>query len=179
MADNKLPQTDRQLEENNAWDNLSKWETLVEDRIRKLIGDGDMSWHPKAGQRLVFDDDNVPEDQRLAYKIMKDNDAVPPWMDMGARLLKRQEKLIRRIYQYARDYEKRKADAIAKGSFVLHNHAEDRWKDALRDWYRDVNKYNSELLDYNLQVPPQIGQRPSMDGEAEVAKALQAAGSRN
>ena len=172
MVDNKLPQTDRQLEENNAWDNLSKWETLVEERIRTIIGDGDMSWHPRAGQPLQLEDENVPEDQRIAYKIMKDNDAVPVWMDMGARLRDKQEKLIRRIYQYARDYIRRKEDAIAKGSFILDQHAEDRWQDALKGWYRDVKHYNQELLDYNLQVPPQIGQRSPMNGDTEIEKAL-------
>lgn len=175
MVDNKLPQTNRQLEENNAWDNLSKWETLVEERIRAVIGDGDMSWHPGAGQPLQFDDDHMPEDHRIAYKIMKDNNAVPVWMDLGARLRDKQEKLIRRIYQYARDYVRRKQDAIAKGSFVLDQHAEDRWHDALKSWYHDVKRYNQELLDFNLQVPSQIGQRAMMDGDVEVEKALHVA----
>src|SRR5690606_18749278 len=92
----------RKIEENNSWDHLSKWEAIVDERIRKLIGDGNMSWHPKAGQPLVFEnDDHVPEDQRLANKIMKDNDAIPPWMALGFTLRDKHSKITKRIKQYA------------------------------------------------------------------------------
>ena len=94
MQDNQ-----RKIEENNAWDQLSKWDTLVDERIRQMIGDGNMSWHPKAGQPFEFDADeaNVPEDMKLAYKIMKDNDAVPPWMALGFTLRNKHEKIHKRV----------------------------------------------------------------------------------
>lgn len=168
----------REIEENNAWDHLSKWDTLVEERIRKLIGDGDMSWHPKAGQRLEFDDERVPEDQRLANKIMKDNDAVPPWMALGFTLRDKLTKITRKAKQYAHDYVRRREDAIQRGSFLYHQKADERWKRAVQSLQRDIAAYNAELLNYNLQVPPGIEQMVPLNPDELIDKALQSAESR-
>ena len=165
----------RQIEENNAWDHLSKWDTLVEERIRKLIGDGDMSWHPKAGQPLEFEDEeNIPEDLRLTYKIMKDNEAVPPWMSLGFTLRDKHDKILKRVKQYARDYVLRRNKALQMGSFILHREADERWKKAIRQLKVDIANYNAELLNYNLQVPPSIGQMIPLDADALIAKTLEA-----
>lgn len=168
----------REIEENNAWDHLSKWETLVEERIRALIGDGDMSWHPKAGQRLEFDDERVPDDQRLANKIMKDNDAVPPWMALGFTLRDKHEKITRKAKQFARDYVRRRDDAIKRGSFLYHQKADDRWKKATSDLRIEIGKYNAELLNYNLQVPQSIPQMIPLDPDKVINSALSKAESR-
>jgi len=161
------------LEENNAWDRLSKWETYVDEKIRELIGDGNMSWHPGAGAPLRLDtDESVPEEMRLANKIMKDHDAVPAWMSLGHTLRDKYEKIMRKLGQFARDYVKRKADAVHKGSFILDRHAEDRWHEALRRLHEDVTRYNQELMNYNLQVPPGIDQRVPLNLEDEIQHAL-------
>ena len=54
----------------------------------------------------------------------------------------------------------------------MDRHAEERWEKALRQWHTDVAKYNSDLLDYNLQVPLSVGQRVPMNPEQEIEKAL-------
>lgn len=154
-----MQENHRKIEENNSWDHLSKWEAIVDERIRKLIGDGNMSWHPKAGQPLELEDDeHVPEDQRLANKIMKDNDAIPPWMALGFTLRDKHSKITKRIKQYARDYVARREYAIKAGSFILHREADERWHKATRQLSTDIASYNAELLNYNLQVPQGVGQ---------------------
>lgn len=165
----------RKIEENNAWDHLSKWDTLVDERIREIIGDGDMSWHPKAGQPLEFDDENIPEDFKLAYKIMKDNDAVPAWMALGYTLRDKHEKIHKRIKQYARDYVLRRQRSIEAGSFIMHREADERWQEATRHLRLDIGKYNSELLNYNLQVPPGVGQMIPIDAEQLIESTLEQA----
>jgi hypothetical protein len=147
------------LEENNSWNALRKWETLVDERIRALIGDGDMSGHPGAGKPLDLDESEyTPEEQRLAYKLMKEHDAIPAWMSLGFTLREKHERIHRRLQQYAVDYVRRKQDAVQAGSFILDRHADDRWNDAIHRLREEISRYNSELLDYNLQVPPQVGQ---------------------
>ncbi len=164
------------LEENNAWDRLRKWETYVDEKIRELIGDGDMSWHPGAGMPLRLDnDDNTPEELRLAHKIMKDNDAVPSWISLGHVLNDKYGKIMHKLGQYSRDYVQRKADAVRKGSFLLDRHAEDRWQEALKKLHEEVSRYNRELLNYNLQVPPGVDQRVPFNLEAEIQHALKIA----
>lgn len=164
------------LEENNSWNVLRKWETLVDERIRNLIGDGDMSGHPGAGRPLLLEsDEHVPEAQRLAYKIMKDNDAVPAWVALGFALRDRHEKIHRRLEQYAHDYLRRKQEAIQMGSFLRDRHADDRWQEALKRIRDEIAKYNAELLDYNLQVPPQVGQMVPLNATELIQRVLERA----
>ncbi len=163
----------RKIEENNSWNQLSKWDSIVDERIREMIGDGNMSWHPKAGQPLEFEDEsNVPEELRLAHKIMKDNDAVPPWMSLGFTLRDKYEKITKRLKQYARDYVARRTMAINKGSFILHREADERWQKATRQLRIDIANYNSELLNYNLKVPKGIDQMIPLDADMMIDSAL-------
>jgi hypothetical protein len=167
----------REIEENNAWDKLSMWETVVDQRIQDWLGDGDMSGHPRAGQPLNLDAlEGVPEDERMAYKIMKDNDVVPPWLAKGFALRDKHDKIKRRLRQYAADYARRKQAALVRGSYVKEREADERWQSAIAGVRRDIEKYNRELLDYNLMTPSQIGQMVPLDADAEIKKARRAAG---
>ena len=166
----------RKIEENNSWNRLSMWQTIVDERIRKVIGDGNMSWHPGAGQPLQLEsDEHVPEDQRLTHKLMKDNDAVPPWMTLAFTLKDKHEKIVRRTMQYARDFVQRRHEALIVGSFVRDRHAHDRWQEACRRLREDVLVYNGELLNYNLQVPTGIGQMIPLNPDELIAGALKQA----
>lgn len=166
----------RKLEENNSWNRLSKWETIVDERVRKIIGDGNMSGHPGAGQPLRLEsDEHVPEDQRMAYKLMKQEDAVPAWMALSYTLRDKHEKISQRVVQYARDYVRRRHEALLAGSFVREQQVQDRWLDACRRLREDVTRYNSELLDYNLQVPPRIPHMIPLNADDLIATALRQA----
>lgn len=172
---NPIPDPD-DTDDNSAWDPLARWETIVDERIRRWIGDGNMAHHPLAGQRLNLDDDEtIPEDERIARKLMKDNDVVPPWMSLAYTLRDKHAKIMRQVRQYAKDYVKRRHDALAAGSFVRDKHARERWEQATGRLRRDIAAYNSELLNYNLQVPEQIGQMVPLDAEALIQEHLQAA----
>ncbi|MDL2269744.1 DUF1992 domain-containing protein [Desulfosarcina sp. OttesenSCG-928-G17] len=55
------------------------FEQLVEARIKKAQEEGAFDDLPGAGKPLnVEDDANIPEDLRLAYKILKNADCLPP-----------------------------------------------------------------------------------------------------
>jgi hypothetical protein len=55
------------------------FEKIVEERIRKAQQKGEFENLEGAGEPLVFEQDhNVPEDLRLAYKILKNADCIPP-----------------------------------------------------------------------------------------------------
>jgi hypothetical protein len=166
----------QQLEEGYAQNRLSMWQLIVDERIRKAIGDGNMSWHPSAGQPLHLEsDEHVPDDQRIAYKIMKDNDAVPAWIALAYTLKDKNAKIIRQVTQYATDYVKRRQDALLAGSFVRERHAQDRWLEACKRLADDVGRYNSELLDYNLQIPSSIPQMVPLNAKELIADALKRA----
>lgn len=59
------------------------FEKVVEERIRIAQKKGEFDNLPCAGQPLIFGDDRfIPEELRLAYKILKNADCVPPEIEI-------------------------------------------------------------------------------------------------
>ncbi len=59
------------------------FDKIVEERIRKAQLEGAFDNLPGSGKPLRLEDDrNVPEDLRLAYKILKNADCLPPELEV-------------------------------------------------------------------------------------------------
>ena len=58
------------------------FEKIVEERIKKAQKDGAFENLPGRGRPLPREDVNVPEDIRLAYKILKNADCIPPELEI-------------------------------------------------------------------------------------------------
>jgi len=58
------------------------FEKIVEERIKKAQKKGEFENLPGKGQPLPEEDMNVPEDIRLAYKILKNADCIPPELEV-------------------------------------------------------------------------------------------------
>lgn len=55
------------------------FEKIIESRIKKAQEDGAFEDLPGRGQPLPLEDDrHIPEDLRLAYKVLKNADCLPP-----------------------------------------------------------------------------------------------------
>jgi hypothetical protein len=55
------------------------FEKLIESRIKKAQDEGAFENLPGSGQPLFFEDDrHIPEDLRMAYKVLKNADCLPP-----------------------------------------------------------------------------------------------------
>jgi hypothetical protein len=58
---------------------LSGYLKIVEQRIKEAVEKGDFDNLPGKGKPLVLEDDShVPEDLRIAYRILKNADCLPP-----------------------------------------------------------------------------------------------------
>src|SRR4051812_5826457 len=58
---------------------MSGFDLLAERKIEEALERGDLDNLPGAGQPLTLDDDLlVPEDLRMAYRILKNSGFVPP-----------------------------------------------------------------------------------------------------
>jgi hypothetical protein len=58
---------------------LPGYEKIVEQRIKEAMEKGEFDNLPGKGKPLLLDDDShVPEDLRLAYKMLKNADCLPP-----------------------------------------------------------------------------------------------------
>ena len=59
------------------------FERIIEDRIRRAQQKGEFENLTGSGKPLVFNDDShVPEELRLAYKILKNADCLPPEIEL-------------------------------------------------------------------------------------------------
>ncbi len=152
---------------------MRDWQSWIDKQISEVIGDGNMAHHAGAGKPLNLGDDELtPADLRLAHKLMKENDLIPPWMQLGQELDADRESLLARVKQYARDYLGRVGDARRANSIILENEAQQRWQNACQRIREDIDAYNRKLLSYNITVPPQIGQRIPLNADTEIKKAL-------
>ena len=58
---------------------LPGYEKIVEQRIREAVEKGEFDNLPGRGKPIPLEDDShVPEDLRLAYKLLKNADCLPP-----------------------------------------------------------------------------------------------------
>ncbi len=62
------------------------FEALVEQRIKKAQKKGDLDNLPGEGKTLKFDDEHVPEEFRLAHKILKNSGFFPPEVDLRKKI---------------------------------------------------------------------------------------------
>ena len=62
---------------------ITGFEKIVEERIRKAFQEGEFDDLEGRGEPLVLEDDGtVPEDLRLAFKILKNADCLPPEVEL-------------------------------------------------------------------------------------------------
>ena len=144
-----------------------KHQSWLDKQIEQLIGDGDVSHLPNAGQKFDWSDENpnTPDEMRMAYKLMKDADAMPEWIAVGAELEAMRERILKLAVRFKADYVSRRHDAERKSSAIYIKEAELRWEAAQDRLTNMVREYNSKLLTYNIIKPQQIEQRVPLNLE--------------
>jgi hypothetical protein len=145
----------------------------VEQAIRKAMREGLFDNLPGEGKPLKYDweeNPNTPDDKRMAYKIMQDNDIAPDWMMMGDVLAHQQQKIRREIAKGLRAYRGTLHDADQQGDLGKRSRANRTWERLLQIFDEAVEQYNRNVLTYNLKVPPGVPKRHYMDIRQEVAK---------
>lgn|SRR5512141_687878 len=62
---------------------ITGFEKIVEERIRRALAAGEFEDLAGKGEPLVLEDNSsVPEDLRLAFKILKNADCLPPEVEL-------------------------------------------------------------------------------------------------
>ncbi|MDZ7696002.1 MAG: DnaJ family domain-containing protein [Deltaproteobacteria bacterium] len=62
---------------------MDGFERIIEERIKQAQAKGEFDELPGRGAPIVFEDDShVPEDLRLAYKILRNADCLPPELEL-------------------------------------------------------------------------------------------------
>ena len=62
---------------------FAAFERIAEERIREAVQRGEFEDLPGSGKPLKFDDElHIPDDLRLAYKVLKNADCLPPELEL-------------------------------------------------------------------------------------------------
>lgn len=73
---------------------ITGFENIVEERIRKAQERGEFNNLQGAGRPLnLVDDRHIPEELRLAFKILKNADCLPPEIELKKEILRTEELL--------------------------------------------------------------------------------------
>jgi hypothetical protein len=83
---------------------ITGFEKIVEERIRRAIAEGEFEDLAGKGEPLALEDNStVPEDLRLAFKILKNADCLPPEVELR-KDIERTEDLIAAMPETAEKY---------------------------------------------------------------------------
>ena len=141
----------------------------IDHQLAEIIGNGDISHLPGAGQPLQLNDDpHTPPDQRAAQKIMRDHNVTPAWIEIGNDLSKRENILLAELRDRTeRHYEDMNAaDDVHKAILRM------RWSRYRADFHERVSRHNREALLYNLQAPTGIPHKPILNADHLLDQAL-------
>ena len=93
---------------------LTGFEKIVEERIRQAQKKGEFDNLPGSGKPLKFEDDSyIMGELRLAYKILKNADCIPPEIELKKEI-NRMEDLLFKMDDTAEKYR-----AIKKLNFLI------------------------------------------------------------
>ena len=152
---------------------MKKWERIVDRLITESIGDGDVSHLPGAGKKLSLkDDSSTPEELRAAFKIMEDHNVAPAWIAAGVRLEQMETTLRSQIEMRTRQHLRDLRKARAEGTSRHATNAEAKWNHYREQFLERVERYNREVLVYNLTLPSGIPHRQTLRGEPLIEQAL-------
>jgi DnaJ family protein C protein 28 len=88
MLDDGVPLVSPIRREENHIEIGASWDDLVERKIREAQEQGAFDNLPGQGRPLRIEKNPYARDWELAYKILKDNDFAPPWVE-ASRLMVR------------------------------------------------------------------------------------------
>jgi hypothetical protein len=104
---------------------MSRWDSLIEERMREAAASGTFDNLPGAGRPQDLTDDLlVPEDMRLAHRILKNSGYALPWMERRKDLERERERIhaeLRRGREAPAIDRFRAAAAALNGRLTLHN----------------------------------------------------------
>lgn len=152
---------------------VNRWKKAVDRQIAEVIGDGDISDLPGAGEKLPLQDESsAPAEWRLAFKIMNDHNVLPQWIAEGKRLEERETALRDQARKGARHRTRQPTgmDAAQK------QRSDSNWKRFAVAYRERIGRYNRDVLLFNLKLPAGLPHRPKLDADDLLQRARVAPG---
>jgi len=130
---------------------MSSTRDLVEEQIRKARERGDFDNLAGAGKPIDLEENPFePAEMRMAYKILKENDFAPYWIELGKEIDTAMDKLQKEI-----DYFKRYTELFCSDSHNERARLNYQRKKELfyAERRADLMKIDKKILDFNLHCP--------------------------
>jgi hypothetical protein len=148
------------------------WGRLIERKLQEAREAGVFDRLSRNGELDLDDDAHVPEEDRMAMRLLKNNNMAPAWIeeDKGVR-----EKLFAARESVTRAYARRLtmlANAETAGERMA---IEDEWKLARDRFARSVDEINKDIFNFNLRAPSLAVQRMPLRLSEEMDKLERAA----
>lgn len=147
---------------------MDRWQSEFDREISRLMAEGAFDNLPGMGKPLhLMDESHVPEELRLAYRILRDNDLAPDWIMMQKEIQQSAHRLRQGIANHLRQYR----DGLAHAhSLSSRQHVEQVWMKAKRQLEAQVKAHNDLVLNFNLKAPTGVQHHLMFDLEREIAR---------
>ncbi len=157
---------------------MDSWQSRIDREIQQAINDGDMTDNPGVGKPLELSDDpHTPDELKMAFKVLRENDALPDWIAESRELDKLRDGILQRIAEVVRVYRGALGDvnrAADDSHHIRSRYAENAWKRAQGEIREEVAAFNRRTNALNLKLPSGVNHRPVLNAEREIERALQA-----
>jgi hypothetical protein len=147
---------------------------LADDHIQKAMERGEFDNLPGQGKPLNLEHDRlVPEEYRLAYRIMRDNDVQPEWIALQKEIAVRIERAMERLRAVAQAFHRIMGNTAGKNdldSLRQRQTARESRDHAKVEFRKSMTIVNEKIRLYNLKAPAAHLTRDLVDIEAEINK---------
>ncbi|MCU0481348.1 MAG: DUF1992 domain-containing protein [Anaerolineae bacterium] len=151
--------------------NLERWQSEIDRELEKMLNQEDVQNLPGAGKPLNLGDQTyVPDEMRMAYRILAQNDMAPDWVMMSKDIEQSVQKLRNSIANHWRVYQDAVTQAQKMGSATHCQNAEGVWQNAQKSLEGQVKTHNDMVLTFNLKAPKGIRHHILFDLAKEIAK---------
>jgi len=153
-----------------------RWETAIDKAIREAMDKGQMQNLPGSGKPLDLNNDsNVPDDRRMAFKILQENDMAPEWIEMHKALEAAESALIEKAHRAIRTYKTALVDAERAAPHTAESYrhnARALWMQKQRELVKAAETHNKQVTGYNLKVPRGVNHRRHLNMEREIERLM-------
>ncbi len=153
-----------------------KTHNLADDQIQKAMEDGAFDNLAGEGKPFNFEQDRfVPTENRLAYRIMRDNNIQPEWIMLQKEIDHTLQTARQTLYAAARQYthlQTQLAPNTDTESILRRIRARDDRDDAQQTFRQQIHKLNQKITEFNLKVPFSHLTRDLVDAEREISQAF-------
>lgn len=120
---------------------MSDFESPLDKMMREARERGEFDDLPGKGKPLKWEDEtHVPEEQRMANRLLRNNGFTLDWIEMGKELDARYEAIKERLAQARTDRAAGHLNAAG-------------WQSTARDIVGQIRELNKRIIGYNLRTP--------------------------